>query len=342
VHRTRRRVWSRESSTHGLGLVAVLRLARAINQAPRRLVIIGIEGKRFDLGERSECFGRSAVPKQWRESWNSSRSAIMCVSCLANVLENDGPKSRGRARQRTHTRASLSLSTPSPEPGLVVVHSVTSSIASTRPTPRAVARSVVASEICPHVDGESPPMKSRSDQRMPGMLVAGVTALVSVCRYSSTATVCIRSAHRRSTRRQEHGSVLFLPWSPPRPVGARGNSSTFTHTSSRRNVRTNCATRRLLARTGYVGVIGGGLAFVCSSTGSAVSTPPRGILARHDGAVVAALAIPILREKSSGGITWRSPCSSRRDHRRRWRRHLAFTRGECDVLASTALWPLKS
>ena len=52
-----------ESSTHGLGLVAVLRLARAINQAPRRLVIIGIEGERFDLGEGLSASVEAAVPE---------------------------------------------------------------------------------------------------------------------------------------------------------------------------------------------------------------------------------------------------------------------------------------
>lgn len=39
------------SSTHGIGFAGVLRLARALGQAPRRLVVVGIEGERFDLGQ---------------------------------------------------------------------------------------------------------------------------------------------------------------------------------------------------------------------------------------------------------------------------------------------------
>jgi hydrogenase maturation protease len=52
-----------ESSTHGLGLVAVLRLARAIDQAPRRLVVVGIEGERFDLGEGLSDLVAAVVPE---------------------------------------------------------------------------------------------------------------------------------------------------------------------------------------------------------------------------------------------------------------------------------------
>ncbi len=39
------------TSTHGIGLEGVLRLARAIGQAPKRLVVVGIEGERFGVGE---------------------------------------------------------------------------------------------------------------------------------------------------------------------------------------------------------------------------------------------------------------------------------------------------
>jgi len=51
-----------ESSTHGLGLVAVLRLARALDQAPRRLIVVGIEGERFDVGEGLSDLVEAAVP----------------------------------------------------------------------------------------------------------------------------------------------------------------------------------------------------------------------------------------------------------------------------------------
>jgi hydrogenase maturation protease len=39
------------SSTHGIGLAGVLRLARAIGRAPRRVVVVGIEGGDFGQGE---------------------------------------------------------------------------------------------------------------------------------------------------------------------------------------------------------------------------------------------------------------------------------------------------
>jgi hydrogenase maturation protease len=39
------------SSTHGIGLTGVLRLARAVGRAPRRVVVVGIEGGDFGQGE---------------------------------------------------------------------------------------------------------------------------------------------------------------------------------------------------------------------------------------------------------------------------------------------------
>lgn len=38
------------SSTHGIGLAGVLRLARALGSAPRRVVVVGIEGDDFGEG----------------------------------------------------------------------------------------------------------------------------------------------------------------------------------------------------------------------------------------------------------------------------------------------------
>ncbi len=38
------------TSTHGIGLASVLRLARAIGSAPARVVVVGIEGEAFGLG----------------------------------------------------------------------------------------------------------------------------------------------------------------------------------------------------------------------------------------------------------------------------------------------------
>ena len=39
------------TSTHGIGLTGVWRLARAIGREPRRVVLMGIEGQSFDFGE---------------------------------------------------------------------------------------------------------------------------------------------------------------------------------------------------------------------------------------------------------------------------------------------------
>jgi hydrogenase maturation protease len=39
------------ASTHALGLAAAIELARELGRLPRRLVVYGIEGERFELGE---------------------------------------------------------------------------------------------------------------------------------------------------------------------------------------------------------------------------------------------------------------------------------------------------
>jgi hydrogenase maturation protease len=38
------------SSTHGIGLASVLRLSRAVGQAPERVVVVGVEGEDFGRG----------------------------------------------------------------------------------------------------------------------------------------------------------------------------------------------------------------------------------------------------------------------------------------------------
>lgn len=40
----------RPTSTHGIGLVGALRLARAVGSAPKRVVVVGIEGQDFGQG----------------------------------------------------------------------------------------------------------------------------------------------------------------------------------------------------------------------------------------------------------------------------------------------------
>lgn len=52
-----------ETSTHGIGLAGVLRLARAVGHAPRRVVVIGIEGGDFGRGQGLSPAVDIAVPK---------------------------------------------------------------------------------------------------------------------------------------------------------------------------------------------------------------------------------------------------------------------------------------
>jgi hydrogenase maturation protease len=44
-----RRIWG-SASTHALELADVIELARSLNRLPRRLVVLGIEGQRFETG----------------------------------------------------------------------------------------------------------------------------------------------------------------------------------------------------------------------------------------------------------------------------------------------------
>lgn len=48
-------------STHGFGLAAVVELARVLGHLPRTLVILGIEGARFDLGAEPHPAVRQAA-----------------------------------------------------------------------------------------------------------------------------------------------------------------------------------------------------------------------------------------------------------------------------------------
>jgi hydrogenase maturation protease len=51
------------TSTHGIGLVGVVRLARAVGRAPRRLAVVMIEGEVFDLGREMSDAVVAAVPE---------------------------------------------------------------------------------------------------------------------------------------------------------------------------------------------------------------------------------------------------------------------------------------
>jgi len=50
------------TSTHGIGLAGVLRLARAVGQAPARVVVVGIEGEDFGRGQGLSPAVNATVP----------------------------------------------------------------------------------------------------------------------------------------------------------------------------------------------------------------------------------------------------------------------------------------
>lgn len=45
--------WRAQSSTHGLGVAEAIELGRSLGKLPRKIVVIGIEGSRFELGNPS-------------------------------------------------------------------------------------------------------------------------------------------------------------------------------------------------------------------------------------------------------------------------------------------------
>ena len=65
------------SSTHGIGLAGVLRLARAVDRGPRRVVVVGIEGDDFSQGTGLSPAVQAAVPA--------------AVSCVVDLIEGGAP-----------------------------------------------------------------------------------------------------------------------------------------------------------------------------------------------------------------------------------------------------------
>ncbi len=54
------------TSTHGLGLTGVLRLARAVGRSPRRVVLVAVQGEDFSLGRGLSVAVAAAVPEAVR------------------------------------------------------------------------------------------------------------------------------------------------------------------------------------------------------------------------------------------------------------------------------------
>ncbi len=70
---------SGSTSTHGIGLAGVLRLARAVGQAPLRVVVVGIEGEDFDRGVGLSPPVEAAVPGAVRRVVDLMGEAGACV-----------------------------------------------------------------------------------------------------------------------------------------------------------------------------------------------------------------------------------------------------------------------
>jgi hydrogenase maturation protease len=67
------------SSTHGIGLVGVLRLARAVQQAPARTVVLGVEGEDFHQGSELSAAVAAAVDKAATSVMELVKEALGCA-----------------------------------------------------------------------------------------------------------------------------------------------------------------------------------------------------------------------------------------------------------------------
>jgi hydrogenase maturation protease len=67
------------TSTHGIGLAGVLRLARAVDRAPRRVVVVGIEGQSFDFGEGLSPAVAQCVPEAVRRVKELIEEVLSCA-----------------------------------------------------------------------------------------------------------------------------------------------------------------------------------------------------------------------------------------------------------------------
>ena len=119
------------TSTHGIGLAGVLRLARAVGSCPERVVVVGIEGDDFGQGEGLTPRSPRAVPHAARhvdriDDGADRRGRLMCTSRLHRVVAGAGPGAVTVADVEGHLlRVSLlALDGPAPVAGeWLVVHS---------------------------------------------------------------------------------------------------------------------------------------------------------------------------------------------------------------------------
>ncbi|MGO9560329.1 MAG: hydrogenase maturation protease [Acidimicrobiales bacterium] len=69
----------RTTSTHGIGLAGVWRLARAIDQAPVRVVVVGVEGEDFGNGSGLSPVVADAVPRAVHQVAELIREVQVCA-----------------------------------------------------------------------------------------------------------------------------------------------------------------------------------------------------------------------------------------------------------------------
>jgi len=67
------------TSTHGIGVVGVLRLARALDQAPARVVVVGIEGEDFGRGTGLSPAVDAAIPAAVRSVVDLIKEVQACA-----------------------------------------------------------------------------------------------------------------------------------------------------------------------------------------------------------------------------------------------------------------------
>jgi hydrogenase maturation protease len=67
------------TSSHGIGLAGVVRLARAVGRAPARVVVVGVEGERFGPGGRLSPAVAAAVPAAVRRVVGVVEEVVPCA-----------------------------------------------------------------------------------------------------------------------------------------------------------------------------------------------------------------------------------------------------------------------
>lgn len=67
------------TSSHGIGLAGVVRLARAVGRAPGRVVVVGVEGRRFGPGGRLSPPVAAAVPDAVRKVVEVVEEVVPCA-----------------------------------------------------------------------------------------------------------------------------------------------------------------------------------------------------------------------------------------------------------------------